>query len=308
MASPVVILTALESGFGTLLTGTVLYLVLSHGRKAYHYVFAAFLLICFIWDLGTCMLMLRNEHLDELPIIGRVAIYPCIFIPALIFHFVNLYTERIIKWAIVAVWVSTVLSCVPILAGYYYQIEGSYSYHWGNIFRVKPSIIDPMIFIFWYGINLSAIWLLYKNEKIETSPLKKRHYIYIISGFLVITFSILKALVALGFDIAFLLPLGMLLNDIFVAIIGLAIIKDRLFDITVIIKKGTVYSILAGLLIFIYSFVEHLLVTFIGERIGAESTWLHMISIAIGIAVLMPVKSRIEKGVEKYFAHRTLVF
>ncbi len=131
----------------------------------------------------------------------------------------------------------------------------------------------------------------------------------LISGFLVITFSVLKALVTMGINVAFLLPLGMLLNDIFVSIIGLAIIKDKLFDITVvIIKKGTLYSILAGLLIFIYSFVEHLLVTFIGERIGEESTWLHMISIAIGIAVLMPVKSRIEKAVERYFAHRTLVF
>ena len=89
MASPIVILTAVESGLGTLLTGTVLYLVLSRGRKAYHYLFAAILFICFIWDLGTFLLMIRNEHLAELPIIGRVAILPCIFIPVLIFHFVN---------------------------------------------------------------------------------------------------------------------------------------------------------------------------------------------------------------------------
>jgi hypothetical protein len=308
MASPVVILTAIESGFGALLTGTVLYLVLSHGRKAYHYLFAVFLFICFIWDFGTFLLMLRNEHLEELPIIGRAAILPCIFIPALIFHFVNLYTGQPKKWAIILVWVLTALSIIPIPMGYFYQIEGSYTYEWGNIFRVKPTVMDPMIFIFWYGINLSAIWLLYKNIKNVTSSLERRHYMYLITGFLVITFSILKALVTLGIDVAFLLPLGMFFNDIFVAIIGLAIIKDRLFDITVIIKKGTVYSILAGLLIFIYSFVEHLLVTFIGERIGEESTWLHMISIAVGIAVLMPVKSRIEKAVERYFAHRTLVF
>jgi hypothetical protein len=88
----------------------------------------------------------------------------------------------------------------------------------------------------------------------------------------------------------------------------LAIIKDKLFDITVIVKKGTLYSILAGLLIFIYSFVEHMLVTFVGEKLGEESTWLHMISIAVGIAVLMPVKNRIEKGVERYFIHRKLEF
>src|SRR4030043_1247240 len=155
MASPIVILTAIESGFGALLTGTVLYLVLSHGRKPYHYLFAAFLFICFIWDLGTFLLMVRNEHVEELPVIGRIAILPCIFIPALIFHFVNLYTGRLIKWAIVLVWILTGLSWVPILAGLFYQIEGSYQYGWGNMFRVRPSILDPMIFIFWFAINLT---------------------------------------------------------------------------------------------------------------------------------------------------------
>jgi len=308
MASPIVILTAIESGFGALLTGIVLYLVLSHGRKPYHYLFAAFLFICFIWDLGTFLLMVRNEHVEELPVIGRIAILPCTFIPALIFHFVNLYTGRPIKWAIVLVWTFTALTWVPILTGYFYQIEGSYTYPWGNIFRVKNTIFDPLVFVFWYGINLSAIWLLYKGSKNVTTRLEKRHYAYLISGFLVVTFAVVKALVTMGIDVAFLLPLGMLLNDIFVAVIGMAIIKDKLFDITVIVKKGTLYSILAGLLIFIYSFVEHLLVTFVGEKLGEESTWLHMISIAVGIAVLMPVKNRIEKGVEKCFVHRKLEF
>jgi hypothetical protein len=308
MASPIVVLTAVESGFGALLTGTVLYLVLTHGRKVYHYLFAAFLLICFIWDLGTCLLMIRNDHLEELPVIGRIAILPCIFIPALIFHFVNLYTGRPIKWAIVLIWVLTGLTWVPILAGYVYQIEGSFTYDWGNIFQVKPSIFDPIVFIFWYGINLPAIWLLYQNSKKVTSRLEKRHYMYLISGFLVVTFSVVKALVTMGINAAFLLPLGMFFNDIFVSIIGLAIIKDKLFDITVIIKKGTIYSILAGLLIFVYSFVEHILVTYVGEKVGESSTALHLVSIAIGIAVLMPVKNRIEKAVEGYFAHRKLEF
>ncbi len=112
----------------------------------------------------------------------------------------------------------------------------------------------------------------------------------------------------MGIDISYVLPLGMLLNDVFATIIGLAIIKDRLFDITVIIKKGTLFSILAAILIFVYSFMEHILVTFVGEKIGENSTALHLIAVAVGIAVLMPVKNRIERGVEGYFAHRKLEF
>src|SRR3972149_170391 len=231
MASPILLLTAIEAGFGFLLTCAILYLVLSRGRKTYHFLFAAFLLLCAIWDLGTFLLVARNQHFGELEIIGYLIGVPCAFIPALIFHFAVEYTGRRLKWAVALVW-----------------------------------------------------------------------------GLLVITFAVVKAGVVMGVDIPILLPLGMLLVDVFNAIIGLAIIKDRLFDITVFVKKGAVYSVLGGLLIFVYSFTEHLLLTYIGKRIGEESTLLHFVSIGIGIAVLIPVKSRLERAIEGYFAQRQVQF
>ena len=212
MNSSIVILTAIESGFGFLLTSTVLYLVLSRGRKAYHYLFAAFLLICAIWDLGVFLLMIRNKHVAELDILGRIAILPCSFIPALIFHFANLYTGRPIKWAIALIWGLTGILWVPILAGVYYKIEGVYTYDWGNIFKVVPSVLDPFTFVFWLGVNLSACWLLFRSARRVTSPLERRHYLYIISGFLAVTFTVVKAFVTMGIDAPFLLPLGMFLK------------------------------------------------------------------------------------------------
>ncbi len=308
MASFIVIITAIESGLGFILSSMILYLVLSRGRKAYHYLFAAFLLICVIWDLGVFLLMIRNEHIEELDIIGRIAILPCIFIPALIFHFANLYTGRPIKWAVALVWGLTGISWVPIIAGVSYRIEGVYAYDWGNMFRVVPSVLDPMVFIFWFGVNLPACWLLLKGAKKATNRLERRHYIYIFSGFLVLTFAVVKALVTMGLNVPFLLPLGMFLADTFNAIIGIAIIKDRLFDITVFIKKSAIYSALAAIVIFVFSFSEHILVTYIGETIGEHSNVIYLISIAVGIAVMLPIKNRLEQTIEGYFAHKKLEF
>jgi hypothetical protein len=308
MKSTILIITAIESGFGFLLTSTILTLVLRRGRKIYHYLFAAFLLICAIWDLGVFLLMIRNEHLEELDIIGRIAILPCIFIPALIFHFANLYTGKPIKWAIALVWGLTGATWVPIIMGIAYKIEGIFRYDWGNMFRVMSSVLDPLVFIFWFGINLWACWLLFRGLRKAVSRLERRHYIYIISGLLALTFAVVKAMVTMGINAAFLLPLGMFLVDVFNAIIGTAIVKDRLFDITVIIKKGTLWSILAALLIFIYSFSEHMLVTYIGEVFREYSTLAHFISIALGIAILIPVKNRLERVVERYFGRKKLVF
>lgn len=308
MPSFIVIITAIESGFGFLLTSTILYLVLTRGRQLYHYLFAAILLICATWDLGIFVTMIRNGHVEELDIIGRFAIYPCTLIPALIFHFANIYTGRLIKWAVALVWGLIAANWVLILAGVFYQIEGYYTYEWGNIFKVVPSVLDPMVFLFWFGVNLSACWLLIKSSRNVVSLLERRHYLYIISGFLTFTFVVVKAFVTMGVNLPFLLPFGMLLSDIFVAIIGIAIIKEKLFDITVVIKKGTLYSILAGLLIFLYSFLEHILITYVGESLGEHSNIIHLIAVAIGIAVLMPLKNRIERTVERIFEHKKLEF
>jgi hypothetical protein len=308
MPSSIVIITAIESGLGFLLTSTILYLVLSHGRKVYHYLFAAFLLICAIWDLGTFLLMIRNTHVNELGVIGYIIALMCGFIPALLFHFSNLYTGRPIQWAIILAWFLTGVLWVLTLLGFVSKVEGVYTYHWGNIFRFAPSVFDPVVMVVWFGFNLWACGLLFRGAKRAKSDLERRHYLYITSGMLVITFAVVKVGVAMGINLPFLLPLGMFLVDVFNAIIGIAIIKDRLFDITVIIKKGTLYSILAALLIFVYSFVEHILVTFIGERVGEDSTFLHLIAVAIGIAVLMPIKNRIEKRIEGYFSQRKLEF
>lgn len=306
--SAIVLITAIESGTGFLLSSAILYLILSQRRKAYHYIFAVFLAICAIWDLGTFFLMVRNTHVDELEMIGLIIGVPCGFIPALIFHFSSLYTHRPVRWAIGLVWGINMVFAVLGMVGVYWKIKGVYTYTWGNIFKVLPSIFNIIGMVAWFVICIISCWLLFQAARTAPSRLEQRHYLYVTTGMLVITLAIVKTGVVMGINVPILLPLGMFLVDIFNAIIGIAIIKDRLFDITVIIKKGTLYSILAALLIFIYSFAEHTLVTFVGEKVGEDSAALHLVAVAIGIAVLMPVKSRLEKAVEGYFAHRKLEF
>ncbi len=309
MSSPIIIATAVESGFGFLLTSSILYLVLSRGRKTYHYFFAAFLLVCALWDFGTFLLMIRNDHPSELPAIGTIIWLPCSFIPVLVLHFANLYTGRVMKWALWIGWAVTAVIVVLTLAGLYGRIEGIYAYDWGNVFKMQTSPFESAAAILtWFVIMLWACWLLFRAAKTAPSELERRHLRYVGCGFLVTTFSVLKAGVVMGIDLPVLLPLGMFLNDVFVSMIGLAIIKDRLFDITVIVKKGALYSLLAGLLIFAYSVSEHVLITYVGEAFKEYSNAAHLLSIAIGIAVMIPVKSRVERAVEGYFAHKRLEF
>ncbi len=309
MSSPIIIATAAESGFGFLLTSGILYLVLSHARRAYHYLFAAFLAVCILWDFGTFLLMIRNEHPAELPAIGAIIWLPCSFIPILVFHFANLYAGRLMKWAVWTGWVVTAVTVILSLTGQSGGIRGIYAYAWGNVFRVDMAAFEVAgLLVFWLAVMLWSCWMLFRAASKAPSELERRHLRYVGYGFLVTTFSVLKAGVVMGINLPVLLPLGMFLNDVFVSVIGLAIIKDRLFDITLIVKRGTIYSLLAGVLIFVYSVSEHALITYVGEVFKEYSNAAHLISIAIGIAVMIPVKSRIERAVEGYFAQKRLEF
>jgi hypothetical protein len=308
MASPYVIATAIESGFGFLLTTFILYLILSQRRKPYHYLFAAFLGICLIWDFGTFLLMVRNTHLNELPVIGYIIGIPCSYLPVLLFHFASLYTGHPIRWLTILGYVLSTIFLILGIFGIYWKVDGVYTYDWGNVFKVAPTKLDPITMVSWFGMNLAACWLVFRAARKAGTRLQRRHFTYVLAGLLVITCALVKVLVVMGVNIPILLPLGMFLVDVFNAIIGIAIIKERLFDITVIVSKGTLYSLLAALLIFIYSLCEHLLVTYVGEAVGENSAWMRIISIAVGIAILMPVKNRLEKLLDGYFTRRKLEF
>lgn len=98
------------------------------------------------------------------------------------------------------------------------------------------------------------------------------------------------------------MPTCMFLNDLAVALIAIAIIKEGLLDITVIVKKATVYSALVALIIFIFSLSEHFLATYVGDLFGGESVYIHVISIALVVGILMPVRSRLERRIEGFFS------
>ncbi|HEY45001.1 MAG TPA: hypothetical protein G4O11_13555 [Anaerolineae bacterium] len=310
MPSTTVIVTSVTSFLGFLLNTGVMYLVLSKGRKRHHYLFAGILLICAIWDFGVFLAMIRNRFVEELVIYGYIVFYPCIFLPALIFHFTGSYLNQVRVKTTILLYVVCAASAILMAFGITGRLEGIYTYSWGQIFRPDEQMLAgfPIMIAFFIIPVLASCWFFYQAYRKETSPLPRRHLLYIFTGFMMISFATVKTLVLLDIDVPVLLPAGMFFNDIFAAVIGIAIIKDRLFDITLIIQKGAIYSGLAAVLIFVFSFSEHMLVTYLGHFFGEHSQVIHLLSIALVIAILMPVKHRLERGIEGFFAKRQLEF
>ncbi len=308
--STVVTITAISSFIGFVLNSTILYLVLSKGKERYHYLFAGILFICAIWDLGITLAMLRNEHAADLISLGYIVTIPCLFLLPLIFHFTCSYIGCPKMKTTIGLWSITLIMVILMTTGLLGRIDDVYRYSWGNIWKGDPVwqfgtiIAIPLII----AVILVVCWFLYKQIKRETTAVNRRHKIYVLVSFAAIGLATVKIFSVLGVDFPFLLPAGMALNDVFIVIIGIAIIKERLFDITVVIKKGALYSLLAAGIILMFSLSEHMLATYVGEFLGEDSFYLHLISIAVVIAVLIPVKHRLERILDGYFGEKRFEF
>jgi len=310
MQSNTVVVTAITSFIGFILNSTVLFLVLSRGRQKYHYLFAGFLFICAFWDLGVALSMIRNSHVNELPIYGNIIWQPCTFMFAIIYHFTCSYLNQPRKKRAIFVWAISFIAFILGVTGLGGKIVGVYNYSWGHIYRPDSQFltIGSAWAPIWYFFSLSAVYYLFRAYKQESSPLKKRHILYIFISFLIVHLATAKIAILYNIDIPWLMPTCMLLNDIAAALIGIAIIKYQLFDITVIIKKTTIYSALVALIIFLFSCSEHFLSKYLGDKLGEQPMYVHLISIAVVVGVLMPVRRRLERGIERLFAQKKVEF
>jgi len=262
------------------------------------------------WDLGIFLVMIRNSDPSEVLLYQNIVTIPVSLFPGFVYHFTTTYLNQPHRRVTICIYGYCALSLVVLLV-MGETASGVRSYEWGNIASYDLASNLGLIMAGWllaYYVSLGlSCWMLIQARKREPSALARRHIDYILASFIVFSVAQVKLLVTMGVDLPFTLPLGMSLVDLFGALIGVAIVKHRLFDITVILKKGTAYSALGAVIIFLFAFSEHLIATYLAGVAGALSEYLHFVSIAVVVVAFMPVKRRVDRFVEGYFTTKRVV-
>ncbi|KON26939.1 hypothetical protein AC481_06155 [miscellaneous Crenarchaeota group archaeon SMTZ-80] len=285
-----------------------MFLVLSRGKKKYHYLFALILFTAVSWDIGIFLAMIRNSYPNEIILYQTLLSFPINLFPAFVYHFTTTYLNQPRIRSTIAIYAYCILGPIGFIAGFSKPVTGVYNYGWGSIGR---NAFDFFTIVWWALYNLSILascWLLLNARKHESSSVTRRHITYIILGFIMFCLAQVKVLVAYGVDIAFFLPLGILMVSAFGALIGMAIIKDRLLDITVFVRKGIVYSILAALIIFIFDFSQHLIAKYLGDILGGDLIYIHFAIIAVVVGLFMPLKPKLEHIINNAFVKKKIKF
>ena len=253
-----------------------------------------------MWTLGVLLFRLTN-NLDAALLLNREYIFASGLIASTFLHFAYLFTGRNLN-----PWQKTLLH-IPnllILIGVFVPdalIRTIIVRDWG-----KESILGGYYWLF--GIYFSA-YVLYALYLIFVAALKakgtsKTQLWYVFFG------TILTSLVGTYFNL-YLILLGNYryiwvgpYNSFFlVSIITFAILRHRLMDIEVVIKRSIVYSVLTALIIGVYT-----LVIFASQELFANFLGLRWLLIFIGSALIAigfkPLEMMFTNLTDKFFFQR----
>ena len=194
MVSSILWVTSIVSFIGFVINIIVMLLVLSRGKKLYHFLFAFLLLIGAFWDLGIFLIMIRNSFHNEIIQYQNLITIPFSFLPAFFFHFTTSYLKQPHKKITIVLYCCGILGLILFITGNFNPVIGVYDYGWGTVAKHELSFWN----LAWIPLTYLSIFfsclLLFQARKREISPLIRRHIGYILISFIVFSIAHLKIL------------------------------------------------------------------------------------------------------------------
>ncbi len=207
-----------------------------------------FSLWCFLtayWQ-GSWTILFNLNEIQVAERLARIGYSGIIYIPIVFFHFIVEFTKNESKrrlsnlfyvvggFFLISLWSSNV------------YLGGAYHYYWG--FYPKAGFLHPLYLAFLSVMLFTGLYLLHDYKRgVANQPVKVNQVTYIFVSTVIYSLASVDFLVNYGVEFY---PLGFIFTNIHAGIIAYAIIKYRLLDINVFIRKGLVYASLLLVLLF----------------------------------------------------------
>ncbi|MFC1511426.1 histidine kinase N-terminal 7TM domain-containing protein [Candidatus Margulisiibacteriota bacterium] len=275
--------------------GMGIFVLLQNKRSAINHSFFILAFAVFIWQFGTAIKLLAIDPNVAL-VWGKFIYLGTPFIPAAVYYFVISFLgkEGQKKFALLSF----------LLAGFIFLpliptnllLSGVKKFFWGYWFQAGP--LHPL-FIIYYLIFLGLSFaLLYISYKKEDSGLQKIRIKYVMVAFLISYIGATDFIPDYGIEIYQPSHIPIM---IYFAVIAYAIIKHRLMDITVVVRKSLLYSSIIGLFTGFYIFGIFMLSLFFQRITGYNSILMAAIVILVFALGFQPIKNRAQEYIDRIF-------
>ena len=233
----------------------------------------------------------------------RISYCGITFIAITFFHYVKAFLkiERVKMWNRINYIYGIIISILILKTNLI--VKGLHAYPWG-LYPKAGFLHPPYLSYFIFLLIMSLIFLINELSRYKPNFKKIAQVKYVLSAFFIFSFASFDFVPNYGIKIY---PLGCLPTTIFILIIAYAILKHQLMDITIVIKKSIVYSLLITSISIIYLIsvltIERVFQSFLGYQ-----TIIGSLLVAVIIAIIFtPLKNKIQYLVDKLFFKGTQI-
>ncbi len=256
-------------------------------------IYALLTISFFVWVFGLGMEII-SPNKDWGLFWNRWLYSGAIFIPTFFIHFILVYLQKIkIKLLISAYSISTLFLVFNFTPLFVKDVVPKGSFNYASV----PGIVFPFFVLYFFFILIYSFYIVIREFKYSFGV--RRNQLKFIMTASVIGFSGGSTNYLLVFDIIHVPPIGNYFIILYLFILSYAIVKHRLMDINIVLKKGTTYFLLL-LLLFIPSFLLILL----GQKIfygKINYLFTGMMFLVLFLAAIF--FHRIKPGTEKAVEH-----
>jgi signal transduction histidine kinase len=274
-------------------------LSLKNYKSELHGIWAIFNIAVGIWGFGALLVSISKDK-ESAFLYWKLAHVGIIFIPILYFHVSVVFCNLLNKKILFLLYVIFSLFLLSNISNMLFQKNLRFVF--SSFYYIKPTILYYVFFCIWALIALAGI-LNYVFSYYRFTGIKKIQIKYFIFA-TIFGFSggLMNFLPVFHIDI---FPYGNLLVPLFPIVVTYAILRYRLMDINLIIKKGMVYSISAGILTSFFVVLVITMTKFLSDEAGIASFTITIIAALIIAVLFNPLKNRIQLLIDKTFYKRT---
>ncbi|MFC1571300.1 histidine kinase N-terminal 7TM domain-containing protein [Candidatus Margulisiibacteriota bacterium] len=275
--------------------GMTLFVFLKNPRSPINQIFSLLCIETFFWQV--CWLVsyfLAGPLAWDLII--RVAWTIVVFIPFTYYHFaivfLNLPAEK--KWVKLA-YVFGAIFMVLIWSSDLF-IAGYQEFWWGYYTRGGLLFTLYLAGVFW--CMLRTLFLVFRSAGSEKNRIRKNKLTYVAAAQLLFSLATIEYLIAYGVSFYPIAPFVLIASWL---VITFAIVRHRLLEIEIVIKKTAIYSILTALLSGLFLAIIFIGNYFLGSYLGQFSIWFGIVASFVVAIIFQPLRGRIQKFVDRLF-------
>jgi signal transduction histidine kinase len=268
--------------------------IIKNHRSLVNRVFFALLLTTSVWQIATSAVVSATFQ-EEAYLASKIGFTAIALIPILTYHLIIAFLRTPHRATLTAGYLTTGLIIIPLNWANIF-LDEPYHYSWGYWYKAAYPHREFLIIFALY--STMSFYLLIKHLKKEQEPVERNRIKLVNAALLIGYIGALDFIPTYGMP---LYPPSVIFLMISFSLFTYAIVKYRLMNVHLVLKKSLVYSLSAGLLTGVFIVLTLTLLKIISLFTHIDSYPISIFTALLISFLFNPIKNRMQQFVDTHF-------